>query len=102
MKSLLVLIAAIVCFSMASDARATLAGGCDQIQGKSVSFFLGNAATLKATNSTPAKAPVTSEPLFLVNPGPGGAPLGCSSSDCTVCNNNGLKCSPVPGDCCCV
>lgn len=29
-------------------------------------------------------------------------PFGCTSEQCQVCNNNGLRCSPVSGACCCV
>ncbi len=94
---------AAVLFLAVGAAHATLAGGCDNIDGKSVKSL---APTMTAA---PGVHLFTGSPATAVRPasnslktGPIVLPLGCSASDCRVCNDNGLTCQPVPGDCCCV
>lgn len=98
MKRLIFLSVAILLLFSATDLQA---GPCDAVDAQSVRFFAANMTPVPSEqNGTTAE-----EPLFLATgeeKDPEVVAMGCSSSDCQICNNNRLTCKPVTGDCCCV
>jgi 3-oxoacyl-(acyl-carrier-protein) synthase len=91
-----------VLFLVAGSAHATLAGGCDNVDGQSVRSFAATMTSAPGVHLFTGSPATAVQPASSLRKGPIVMPLGCSANDCRVCNDNGLTCQPVPGDCCCV